>query len=1116
MDALIPGMLDVCDPDLSSMIELPAPPELNINTFCRATPEDDVTKENVRPAGMESGNMTPMFMLDGSYEQDQEKRIDGPPAVSAGSDNLIKNNDCNKVNPLNLEGKNVAYEECREASTDETSFHSASGEDFPVEMVDIDENEKPAEVDAIEEAAALLKVEEEAALGEFQDEAVEKDGMSVEGMVPPEEENDDVPEINEDDLGIKIEEDVNESPRKNRSTNLGNIYLKANKRNLRGHTKSYSESVESTDEMDDVRSSRSSRTSLPSITRVCCLKCGDKFKDGPSLRAHFRVKHPKFTEDAISMCGKIMQYIDCPDCKDRFQVKSAFLMHAFKIHSHSKYLFDKVDVYDAELLSDFLKTLKVTVKSEPKDASPPKSSPAKADRAQMHTCTFCTNAYNRRGNLYKHIMSKHRKTFKEIRQFAKAEPDTESEADPESEPEDVPEQSDSESEPVLKPEPVPEPEPVRKPAPKLSTKPAPKLSPKLSPKSVPKLSPKRSPKPAPKLSPKRSPKLSPKPSPQPSRTSVAPRPKPRPKSKQVPQARKPSPAKSVSPRPVQSEPVPVPVTVPVLPKSFNCEWCRDRMKTMDQLNKHLKSKHLMPENVNSDGFFLPEFYTALELHFDVYEKEENCYECVSCKETFFEKVGLLEHFSGEHLKSRVENMQIRLECSICSHKEIDVGKLIDHMWNEHANQRLEEVVMRVRDVRIGHRCGTECRFLWNKPVMSVDAAPREAAAVAQKRPTRVTLEPPQLEKRRRVEKTPEVDAMDCDNDGVDDERSEVDKLKEQNSRNLKNREELSRLTNQQKEEERRRKKEDYYQRIKAQKVPEKAKSTSPSNSKQRCLVCNVLCADIQKHTKEEHGEKRSPRKSSRTLQSNVRLMETASSPATNSRARSQPSKPSAVPSPKSKSPEAIARCRNCRASFPDVVSMMHHQYYCTGRDGSLPKAPAEPEVKVPKNGQFVLMDQEPAFKCTTCKLSYETVSEWQAHIQENHLDELNCELCNTPFQDELRLAKHLNMAHNVGYPCVPCGSSFSNKKVFLRHVSLEHKMNQNWFNGISLADVDQIIKIFGDHGFNNATQRCAPAEAGGALKDESRGILYQCEFCNECFTSRLEVNDHIMYAHETN
>ncbi|CAB3377486.1 Hypothetical predicted protein [Cloeon dipterum] len=1097
MDALIPEMLDVPDPDPSSMIELPAPPELNINTFCPATPEDDVTKENVRPADMETGNMTPMFMLDGSYEQDQEKRIDGPPSVSAGSDNLINNNDCNKVNSLNLEGKNVAYEECREASTDETSFYSASGEDFPVEMVDIDENEKPAEVDAIEEAAALLKVEEEAALGEYQDEAVEKDGMSVE------DENDDVPEINEDDLGIKIEEDVHEesgkekSPRKNRSVNIGNVYLMANKRNLRGITKSYSESVESVDEMDDVRSSRPSRTCLPSITQVCCIKCGDKFRDGPALRAHFRVKHAEFTGDAISMCGKIMQYINCPDCKDRFQVKTAFIMHAFKKHSRSKHLFDKVDVYDSELLSDFVTTLKVTVKSEPKDASPLKSSPAKADSVQMHTCTFCTNAYNRRGNLYKHIMSKHRKRFKEIRQFAKVKPDPESEADPESEPEDVPEQPDSESEPEPVPEPelIPELEPVREPTPKPVPKP--------------------SPKPAPKPSLKRSPK----PSPKPSRTSVAPRPKPRPKSKQVSQAPKPSPAKSVSPRPVQSVPVPVPVPLPVLPKSFNCEWCRDRMKNMHQLNKHLKSKHLMPESVNSDGFNLPEFYTALELHFDVYEKEDNCYECVSCKETFFEKVGLLEHFSGEHLKSRVENMQIRLECSICSKKEIDVGKLIDHMWNEHANQKLEEVVMRVRDVRIGHRCGTECRFLWNKPVLSVDAAPRKAAAVAQKRPTRATLEPPQPEKRRRV--LPEVDAMNSYNDGVYDERNKAVKLEEQNSRNLKNREELLRSTNKQKEEERRRKKEEYYQRIKAQKVPEKAKSTSPSNSKQRCLVCNALCADIQKHTKEEHGEKSSPRKSSRTLQSSVRLMETASSSATNSRARSQPSKPSAVPSSKSKSPETIARCRNCRVSFPDVVSMMHHQYYCTAGNvpsaaGPSSKVPAEPAVKVPKNGQFVLMDQEPAFKCTTCKLSYETVSEWQAHIQENHLNELNCELCNTPFQDELRLAKHLNMAHNVGYPCVPCGSSFSNKKVFLRHVSLEHKMNQSWFNGISLADVDQIIKIFGDHGFNNAKQRLTSAEAGGALKVESRGILYQCEFCNECFNSRLEVNDHIMYAHETN
>lgn len=84
-------------------------------------------------------------------------------------------------------------------------------------------------------------------------------------------------------------------------------------------------------------------------------------------------------------------------------------------------------------------------------------------------------------------------------------------------------------------------------------------------------------------------------------------------------------------------------------KSFVCEWCRDRLKTMTQLNTHLRSKHSVPENFTPEDCDLPDFFTALEHHFTVVEKEENSYECVYCKETFLEKVGLLEHFSGENL-----------------------------------------------------------------------------------------------------------------------------------------------------------------------------------------------------------------------------------------------------------------------------------------------------------------------------------------------------------------------------------------------------------------------------------------------------------------------------------
>jgi len=157
--------------------------------------------------------------------------------------------------------------------------------------------------------------------------------------------------------------------------------------------------------------------------------------------------------------------------------------------------------------------------------------------------------------------------------------------------------------------------------------------------------------------------------------------------------------------------------------SFVCEWCRDRLKTTAQLNTHLSSKHSVPANFTPEGCNLPDFFTALEHHFTVVEKEENSYECVSCKETFLEKVGLLEHFSGEHLKSKVVGMQIKLQCGICSHEDSDVRNLHDHMWNAHANQRLEDMVIRVGDVSRSHRCGEECKLLWKKPVNSVEAKP---------------------------------------------------------------------------------------------------------------------------------------------------------------------------------------------------------------------------------------------------------------------------------------------------------------------------------------------------------------------------------------------------------
>lgn len=134
---------------------------------------------------------------------------------------------------------------------------------------------------------------------------------------------------------------------------------------------------------------------------------------------------------------------------------------------------------------------------------------------------------------------------------------------------------------------------------------------------------------------------------------------------------------------------------------------------------------------------------------------------------------------------------------------------------------------------------------------------------------------------------------------------------------------------------------------------------------------------------------------------------------------------------------------------------MQHKIVCPRSSAAAalkePTAPQEfkPPVAV-KAAQFVLMEEgeyqqerEPVQKlhCKSCRIKYATVGEWQAHIQEMHLDELACEFCPASFKDESRLSKHIIVAHKVRYPCLVCNTEFTNKKTFLSHMLQEHKVH---------------------------------------------------------------------------
>lgn len=152
----------------------------------------------------------------------------------------------------------------------------------------------------------------------------------------------------------------------------------------------------------------------------------------------------------------------------------------------------------------------------------------------------------------------------------------------------------------------------------------------------------------------------------------------------------------------------------------------------------------------------------------------------------------------------------------------------------------------------------------------------------------------------------------------------------------------------------------------------------------------------------------------------------------------------------------VIRCSSCKSVFGDIVSLMKHRMVCLGATAVSPKkrpAPkAAPVVLEPpaavKTAQFVLMDedeyqQEPVrdLHCKSCKIKYSTVGEWQAHIQEMHLNELSCEMCPATFKDESGLSKHIIKSHRINYPCLVCSADFSNKKVFLCHMLQVHQVS---------------------------------------------------------------------------
>jgi hypothetical protein len=146
------------------------------------------------------------------------------------------------------------------------------------------------------------------------------------------------------------------------------------------------------------------------------------------------------------------------------------------------------------------------------------------------------------------------------------------------------------------------------------------------------------------------------------------------------------------------------------------------------------------------------------------------------------------------------------------------------------------------------------------------------------------------------------------------------------------------------------------------------------------------------------------------------------------------------------------RCSACMVVFGDIVSLMNHRAVCLGTAAvarkKQPAPKAAPKVQetpaAVKTAQFVLMDEDEFqqdLHCKSCKIKYSTVGEWQAHIQEMHLNELSCELCPATFRDESSLSKHIIKSHKITYPCMVCNTDFTNKKIFLSHMLNVHQVS---------------------------------------------------------------------------
>ncbi|XP_059483630.1 uncharacterized protein LOC132201467 [Neocloeon triangulifer] len=806
------------------------------------------------------------------------------------------------------------------------------------------------------------------------------------------------------------------------------------------------------------------------LTRVKCKECQDSFLGSQNLRNHFRVKHLDNEDEEISECGRVVQFQYCPLCSHRYRMKGDFVRHMFMQHKIGRQLFEKVDSYNREMVAEEVaKRLQKQISKE--EASALKkveveiASIRRTERKAttilpvvekvIFDCQHCPKKFDIRGSLSRHMTYAH------------------------------PELRDEYLRNIIMQ--------AQAPVPK---------KPMAGPKSAPF------------------------------------------RQKVVPMA--------------SAIKAPPPPTPPVA-NFFSCEWCRDRLKTTKQLNTHLRSKHSMPENMSPDGCNLPEFFTALELHFYVVEQEENCYECVSCKETFAEKVGLLEHFSGEHLKSKVEGMQIKLECGVCNHKDSDVRNLHDHMWNEHANQKLEEIVMRVAEVRKNHRCGDECALLWKKPVVSVVAAPR--AMEAKKRPSSEVVAHPRPEKSRRQDFSPvtpqqrqfDPSMADDDEDLRRMEELEEQELLKQQQLSDKRREAYNKYRN--KLSSAKQRKREINQKYKAKKAQIRAAAAAQAQNVakvqskvvqyenktlankdvfrvKRCLLCQVPCEDVEKHMEEVHMSSTANIKKS--IEARVKTPIKVPPQPVRKPNNSKPmplSKKSAT-----QSTTSLVRCKKCNISFPDIVALMNHRINCMFRSPTFATSTSSststhpPSVATPESSkktqqagaQFVLMEDAvgpSSFKCQSCRKNFTSVGEWQAHIQEKHLDEVMCELCNMPFKDELTLGKHINRQHGVSYPCVACGNQFSNKKLFIQHVFQAHRLNKQLFAKISLLNLDQIAKIFESQGFTASERSNEPEVNLNLLEPEIKlespdmPVVYQCELCDACYSTPQEIRYHMSNVH---